>query len=58
MESGSAHKKELTNLIVVETRVTSDNVWMVVLAVEDECIGRTADFGALLGRVRGCGRLG
>jgi hypothetical protein len=42
----------------VETRVASNNVWVVVLAVEDEGIGRAADFGALLGRVRGCRRLG
>jgi hypothetical protein len=51
-------KKRLTDLIVVEARVASDNVWVVVLAVEDEGIGRAADFGALLGRVGGCRRFG
>jgi hypothetical protein len=49
-----AQEEKLTNFIVVETRVASHDVWVVVLAVEDECIRGSADFGALLGRVEGC----
>jgi len=54
----SAHKEKLTNIIVVEARVACNNVGVMVLAVENESIGRAADFGALLGRVRRCRRLG
>lgn len=58
MEREGAHKVKLTNIMVVKARVTGNNVGMVVLAVENESIGRAADFGALLGRVRRCRRLG
>jgi len=54
----SAHKEKLTNIIVVEARVACNNVGVMVLAVENESIGRAADFGALLGRIRKCRRLG
>jgi hypothetical protein len=54
MEIGCVKKGRLTDLIVVKTRVASHNVWVVVLAVKDESIRGTADFGALLGRVEGC----